>query len=107
MEKYLWILVALALATTVAVGTLVRGPAPVTIERSERPRITSPRVSEAELGELVSGNTSFALNLYGSLRQGEGNLLFSPYSISQCLAMVYAGARGETAGEIALSLIHI
>jgi len=104
MEKYLWILVALALATTVAVGTLVRGPAPVTIERSERPRITSPEVTEAELGELVSGNTSFALDLYGSLRQGEGNLLFSPYSISQCLAMVYAGARGETAQEIASAL---
>jgi len=106
MEKYLWILVALALATTVAVGVLIQGPrpAPVTIERSERPRITSPGVTEAELRELVSGNTSFALNLYGSLRQEEGNLLFSPYSISQCLAMVYAGARGETAQEIASAL---
>ena len=104
MERYMWILVALALATAVAVGVLTRGPAPVTIERSERPRITSPRVTEAELGELVSGNTSFALNLYGSLRQEEGNLFFSPYSISQCLAMVYAGARGETAGEIASAI---
>lgn len=49
----------------------------------------------------VDGNTAFALDLYGRLKNGPGNLFFSPYSISTCLAMVYAGARGDTEREMA------
>jgi serine protease inhibitor len=45
---------------------------------------------------LVDGNTQFALDLYQQLKSTPGNLFFSPYSISTCLAMTYAGARGET-----------
>ena len=52
--------------------------------------------------ELVDGNTAFALDLYGVLGQdGEGNLFVSPYSISQALAMTYAGANGDTATQMA------
>ncbi len=47
-------------------------------------------------GWLVEGNTAFALDLYSHLKETPGNLLFSPLSISPCLAMTYAGARGET-----------
>jgi serpin B len=53
---------------------------------------------------LVEGNTAFALQMYGQLRSGEGNLVFSPYSISSALAMVCAGARGETARQMVLAL---
>jgi serpin B len=53
---------------------------------------------------LVSSNTAFALSLYGQLRTNDGNLFFSPYSISTCLGMVYDGARGETAGQMAQAL---
>lgn len=54
---------------------------------------------------LVDGNTAFALDLYGSFsKDGDGNLLFSPYSISQALAMTYAGANGETATQMADTL---
>ena len=49
---------------------------------------------------LVDGNTAFALQLYGKLRSGDGNLAFSPYSISSALAMTCAGARGETARQM-------
>ncbi len=50
---------------------------------------------------LVEGTNRFAFDLYGKLHQRtEGNLLFSPPSISTCMAMVYAGARGDTAKEI-------
>jgi serpin B len=57
--------------------------------------------------DLVAGNTAFALDLYAALRQNEdlvpadGNLLFSPYSVSQALAMTYAGAGGQTATQMA------
>jgi serpin B len=50
---------------------------------------------------VVSGNNAFALDLYGRLRDKEGNLFYSPYSISSALAMTYAGARGETAKQMA------
>ncbi|MBZ8180150.1 serpin family protein [Oscillatoria salina] len=49
----------------------------------------------------VKDNSSFALDLYNRVRTQEGNLFFSPYSISTAVAMTYAGARNETATEIA------
>jgi len=49
---------------------------------------------------VVKGNTSFAVDLYHQLATTEGNLFFSPYSISSALGMTYAGARGNTAREI-------
>jgi serpin B len=45
---------------------------------------------------LVMGNTSFAFDLYARLKETKGNLFFSPYSISTSLAIVYAGANGDT-----------
>src|SRR3979411_3048993 len=51
--------------------------------------------------QAVQGNNQFALDLYGKLRAKDGNLFFSPYSISTALAMTYAGARGDTAKEMA------
>jgi serpin B len=53
---------------------------------------------------LVRANTHFALDLYSRLRDEERNLFFSPFSIHTALAMTYAGARGETAKEIAGTL---
>ncbi len=53
---------------------------------------------------VVSGNTEFAFELYQQLRGEEGNLFYSPYSISTALAMTYAGARGETAAQMAETL---
>ncbi|WP_436346699.1 serpin family protein [Natronorubrum sp. FCH18a] len=58
------------------------------------------------LAEQVRGNVDFALELLAQLRDGdpEANLFFSPYSVSVALAMTYAGARGETATEMADAL---
>ena len=57
---------------------------------------------------LARGNTQFAIDLYSKLRNDKAlagkNLFFSPYSISAALAMTYAGARGETAHEMATAL---
>ena len=44
----------------------------------------------------MRGNNAFALDLFRALNDGEGNLFYSPFSISQALAMALAGARGET-----------
>ena len=55
----------------------------------------------AQPQSLVEGNTAFALDLYGQLKTAQGNLFFSPYSISTALAMTYAGARSDTAKQMA------
>jgi serpin B len=57
-----------------------------------------------DLKAVVQGNTEFALDLYAQLRDREGNLFLSPYSISTALSMTYAGARGDTADEMARAL---
>jgi len=72
--------------------------------RSEKDRITSPDVPEADLMLLADGNSTFAFDLYQALRDEEGNLFYSPYSISLALAMTYAGARGETEEQMADTL---
>jgi serpin B len=54
--------------------------------------------------QVVAGNTEFAVDLYGQLRTSEGNVFFSPYSISTALAMAYGGARGETEKQMARTL---
>ncbi len=56
------------------------------------------------VAELVAGNTAFALDLFGTLSDEEDNLFFSPYSISEALALAYAGARGDTADQMAETL---
>jgi serpin B len=55
---------------------------------------------------VAAANNQFALDLYAQLRASSGNLFFSPYSISKTLAMAYAGARGETAAEMA-AVLHL
>lgn len=50
---------------------------------------------------IVEGNNMFALELYAKLRSQGGNLFVSPYSISTALAMTQAGARGQTASQMA------
>lgn len=66
---------------------------------------TPPDAQGRPIPTLVAGNTAFAFDLYAALRQdADANIVFSPYSVSQALAMVYAGANGETAAQIAETL---
>lgn len=60
-----------------------------------------PKQARADRPELVKDNNAFAFDLYGQLREADGNVLYSPYSISTALSMVYAGARGTTAEQMA------
>jgi serpin B len=72
--------------------------------QSERQRGPSRDATEAKPATLVDGNSAFAFDLYQVLRDTAGNLFYSPYSISLALAMTYAGARGETAEQMADTL---
>ena len=79
-------------------------PAMAQEARSDKPRDTAPQVTPAELAALVSGNSEFAFNLYQALKDEDGNLFFSPYSLTLALAMAYAGARGDTKAQMADTL---
>ncbi|KAL7871658.1 hypothetical protein SRHO_G00066410 [Serrasalmus rhombeus] len=55
------------------------------------------------MDSLTKANGTFALDLYRVLSDSNpgGNIFFSPLSISAALSMVYLGARGTTAKEMA------
>jgi len=83
-----------------AVGVTVDSAPPA----EGRPAPVPPGEVSQGLVEVVEGNTAFALDLYGRLSEGPGNLFFSPFSISAALAMTYAGARNETERQMAQAL---
>ena len=78
---------------------------PTSSAESEDSRGTAQDVGEPALSELVDGNNAFAFDLYQAVRNEDGNLFFSPYSISTALAMTYAGARSSTEEQMA-SVLH-
>ena len=51
--------------------------------------------------QLVQGNNGFAMEFYKQVARQNGNIAISPLSVSIATAMVYAGAAGKTAEEIA------
>jgi len=69
---------------------------------SELPRADVNDATMADLNQLAAGNRAFAVDLYHQLESMDGNLFYSPYSISSALAMTYAGAEGKTAQEMAV-----
>ncbi len=102
------LVVALVMLTSAGCGPVsisLPFPAPdSSVAESDKPRNLSPAASAHDLTELADGNAAFAFDLYHTLRGEGGNLFFSPYSISTALAMTYAGAAGETAGQMAATL---
>lgn len=66
--------------------------------------INNPILADDDVHQLAQDNSVFAFDLYHQLSGKEGNLFFSPYSISTALAMTETGARGETQSQMAAAL---
>jgi serpin B len=62
--------------------------------------------NQSDLKSVSRSATQFAIDLYQQIRNEENNLFFSPYSIYTILALMYGGADGETAEQMATAL-HI
>lgn len=61
-------------------------------------------VTAAEAASLRNGNAVFAGRMLGLLARDQRTVALSPSSISEAVAMLYAGARGGTASQIAHAL---
>lgn len=66
--------------------------------------LPGPARAQAVVSPLAQAENAFAVDLYGRLGQAPGNLFFSPYSVATALDMVYVGAKGTTATEMAKTL---
>ena len=92
---------------TISPLTTTQTQLPVSFQmaKSDESRITAPDVTDNQLSTLVSGNNTFAFNLYHHLtKNNTGNMFYSPYSISTALAMTYAGANGDTGTQMSKAL---
>jgi len=72
-------------------------------EPNKPPQADNTDSTEQGMQDVVNANNQFAFDLYSELDKNEdGNMFYSPYSISAALAMTYEGAEGQTAEEIKL-----
>ena len=95
--------------TAAAVLGCVAGPQPATFAPIEGAtilvrgeRAAPPSVNDDQIKSLARADAEFGLDVYRALAAAnDDNLIVGPHSISSALAMIYAGARGETATEMA------
>ena len=90
--------------TTADSGNRTEAFAPGDVVRADLPR-TSAAVTEADIAAVVAADAEFGLDLF-ELVAADQNLMISPYSIATALSMLYPGARGVTAEEIA-EVLHL
>ncbi len=96
MKKIITIVISLFLIVLVtSLATLFLFP----YNPQEPPKADDKDSTQEGIQEVVDANNQFAFNLYSELEK-EGNVFYSPYSISTALAMTYEGAKGQTAEEI-------
>jgi len=97
-HKVLGLVALVGLIAALSVGIFLG-----TGERQSVAPLADPPKEGSQTG-IIAGNSALAFDLYQALREEDGNLFFSPYSISRALAMTYAGARGKTAEQMADTL---
>ncbi len=100
----------LALLFAVGCGSSVQGEngnqgLKGSVARSSLQHETNPQVADADYQALIKDNSDFGFDLYSQLTQSDdGNVIMSPISATVALAMTYAGAKGNTATEMAHAL---
>lgn len=105
MNKIIFCLLITPLLLTSACGPVTK-PKGVVYAQSQLTRDLDPKLDPASLEALSASNTAFAFSFYDQVRDSDGNIIFSPLSLSLALSMALAGAKGDTRQEMlsALSL---
>ena len=72
------------------------------VQKSAKKRLEPSDVDAETLRKLGGNIRSFGFDLYAELTasRADENLVYSPYNLSTVLAMIYAGADGETADQM-------
>lgn len=106
MKKIFLIILNLSLILICACSPIIKKPPEGSYTSSQLKRNLLPEVEAQTLKDLSIANSTFALNFYQQVSKTEGNLIFSPFSLSLALSMTIAGAQTETHDEMlqALSL---
>ncbi len=78
--------------------------APFTVMKSDLVSRSSVPENDPRVSSLASSINRFAVKMYSELAKEDGNLFFSPYSITSALGMTDAGAKGETDLQIRQAL---
>src|SRR5690242_11225154 len=86
----------------------------LSLAQTAKPAASQP---SAEAQAAIKASNAMAFALYAELakemkaaseakdaKESDGNLFYSPASIETCMAMVYAGARGQTEKDMAKAL---
>ncbi len=76
------------------------------VKKEKSPEVDASTHGSEKAAEITlkEGNMAFAFDLYSKLIKKEGNLFFSPYSISSALAMTYGGAKKNTEKQMVKAL---
>ncbi len=98
-----WLLLAVLLPA-LGVAGCSKDDDPVSPPPDLRQARQIPAEFAQEAESLVEGNNAFAVDLYHQLSGQDGNLILSPFSASSMLAMLWAGARGETESQMQTTL---
>jgi serpin B len=65
------------------------------------PTPSEPVPSGKEASDIIEASNEFMLDFYSLNSAGQDNIFFSPWSILSAFSVVYEGARGQTAEEVA------
>lgn len=66
--------------------------------------VKPPPAPDEDKAAVTAANNRFGFELLGRVSKPDANAIVSPFSISAALSMTYAGARGDTAAEMARTL---
>merc|ERR1711970_228401 len=78
-------------------ASLPSAPPPLPISS----RIMSDKITAVDqVAAVATGNTVFGSRLYQQLKDEPGNIIMSPFSVSGVMAMVAAGAGGDTLSQV-------
>jgi len=94
------VVIVLAVVLIGSRGPVVSNWLTGTNAKSEVPLLNDSSASVSPVKATVDASNRFAFELYRRYSSGSWNILFSPYSVSTALSMVYEGAGGETADEM-------
>jgi serpin B len=72
--------------------------------KSSLARDSNPSTSASDMAAVAAANTDFAFRLLPQVTEADANMVFSPYSVTQAMAMAAAGARGTTLSGIEKAL---